>query len=295
MYYKALEMIKFEPEIGMKLYLIEEFKSYGHIYNENDSFENNFIDLLSLRRRLPKPTPRKLIELKGFEVPTNVIDGYKEVVRKILLGISIKPHLSRNINNVKYNDLLLNSWNILHLHLSTKLDKSGFVERTGPVLFAMFFNNVVLCIDILEHGRGHSDVWVNERLIQRLHDYAPSVLARMKVNNTSSETYTAQQKLTLRKKHVNHITSMSDNTNYYLMGLTSSGHYIGDIYYIMKVKREMDHLEKLAQLNESILFDKLGVDQLQTLHLTFVIHEERVRIYHLKTATIIDFIDPPLK
>lgn len=286
-------MIHFSPEKGMKIYLSDELKSYGHSYDESESFENNFMDLLSLRRRLPKAIPRIIIELKDFEIPPHMMSGYKEVCRKINFGISIKPHLSRSIDNIKYNDLLLNSWNIHHLHLSSTPDNSGFVQRTGPVLFAMFFDNVVICIDILEHGRGHSDVWVNDRLIQRLHDYAPSVLERMKVKNVSRETYTSQQKLSLRKNHVNHIMSMSDNTNYHLMGLTASGHFIGDQFYMMNIRREMDHLEELTQLNESIVFEKLGLDLSQNLLLTFIIHEGKVRIYHLEKRTIINFNQPP--
>jgi hypothetical protein len=44
---------------------------------------------------------------------------------------------------------MLNDWGIHHLHLGTKISKNtGFVERTGPLLFVKFEKNVAYFIGV---------------------------------------------------------------------------------------------------------------------------------------------------
>ena len=62
--------------------------------------------------------------------------------------------------------LLLNDWGIHHLHITTKLDPDGFVERKRskspkPLLFAAFRPDDAYLIDLMQHGD-----WTHEHLVE---------------------------------------------------------------------------------------------------------------------------------
>ncbi|HBL12133.1 MAG TPA: hypothetical protein DD379_12130, partial [Cyanobacteria bacterium UBA11162] len=80
----------------------------------------------------------------------------------------LRPHLSKRIGNLDYNDLLLNDWGIYHLHLGTTLDASGFITRTGPVLFARFDHKRAFLINVMKH-----DNWSRQEFIRILHENWP--------------------------------------------------------------------------------------------------------------------------
>jgi hypothetical protein len=86
------------------------------------------------------------------------------LVSKIAGGADLTPHLSTRIqtgyktrSGSSYArredlDLLLAEWQVHHLHLSSKLRPDGFVERTGPLLFAVFSPADAYLINIFHHG-----------------------------------------------------------------------------------------------------------------------------------------------
>ena len=107
--------------------------------------------------------------------------GLDQLIEKIENGTDIAPHLSRGIlcgfkpkDPTKPKallkrpdlDLLLNDWGIHHLHISTKLDKDGFVERRPshpprPLLFGIFRPDAAYLIDLMQHGD-----WTHTHLLE---------------------------------------------------------------------------------------------------------------------------------
>jgi hypothetical protein len=90
--------------------------------------------------------------------------GIDLVGSKIELGIDLRPHISRKIVDLHFDDDLLNEWDIHHLHLGTTLDANGFVKRTGPVLFVRFDRQNAYFINVLGHGS-----WTNQDMIRIIH------------------------------------------------------------------------------------------------------------------------------
>ena len=154
-------------ENGMRTYIDEQLAQFSFQYDDSLTTIENLKAVFALQRRIPSDKRRLVIELPGIQVPEGTEKAYESIKRKLTLGLTINPHLSLSTTKYIYNDLLLNSWNIHHLHLSEERVKNGFFKRTGPVLFCMFFENAVIFIDIMPHGRGYSDVWVNENLIKK--------------------------------------------------------------------------------------------------------------------------------
>ena len=102
----------------------------------------------------------------------------------------------------------------------------GFCTRTGPILFCCFDRNSVYFLDILQHGRAHTTVWVNEDILRVIKDNWPKPLDRyrLKGNHNLSPSLTPEEKLTLRKKHCNRALEI-DGSRYLSpgMGLLGTG------------------------------------------------------------------------
>ncbi|MDQ1211448.1 hypothetical protein [Pantoea anthophila] len=237
-------MIDFDPQIGIRDYVNDQLSRFGLNYDDSLDANQNLMNVFSLYRRNPIEKKRSVFELPGIETTEETKNAYESLKTKLSEGLPIKPHLSLSTNNLNYKDLLLNSWNIHHLHLSEEPYKDGFFKRTGPVLFCMFFDDVVILIDIMLHGKGHSDVWVNETLIKKLHKYLPESISQYKIKGILAQKFNAQQLMALRKKHYNNAIRMEDGTVYQLMGIMSDGSNFHDTTLLIKINRRIDYLKK---------------------------------------------------
>lgn len=147
-------------------------------------------DLLDIyanwQQRLVFPRPRcvhrsKTLTANPLASHRDHQPGLEALITKIEKGDVITPHLSRGIVHgyrpAEANapkallkrrdlDLLLNDWCIHHLHITTKLDPDGFVERKStkppkPLLFAAFQRDHAYLIDLMHHGD-----WEHEHLVE---------------------------------------------------------------------------------------------------------------------------------
>ncbi|EMB4080007.1 hypothetical protein [Klebsiella aerogenes] len=280
-------MIEFKPEIGMRIYIDEQLEQFGFKFNNGLTTLENLKTVFALQRRIPSVKRRIVIELPGIQVPKETEKAYDSIRRKLTLGLSIKPHLSLSTSKYIYNDLLLNYWNIHHLHLSEEPYKKGYFKRTGPVLFCMFFDNAVVLIDIMPHGSGHSDVWVNEKLIKKLHKYLPESIERYKVKGIRGHNLDSTQRLALQKSHCNYSLKMEDGTVYQLMGIMSNGDCFHDIHRLMHVQRNIDYFTKVIELNEQSISTSLESNPSEKISLTISLHGNQVKLYAIeKRATL---------
>lgn len=261
-------MPAFTPEIGIKEYVSNELEKIGFSYDVGKNHFVNFTILLSLRRRIPKEKPRVVIELKGIDVPQQYIKAYNEIRETILKGLPVRKFLSRSTKKKNYKDLMLSSWNITHLHLSNEVEEDGYVKRTAPVLFAIFYDNAVIFIDILNHGKGHSDVWVNEQLIQKIHSNFPEAIAQYRVKTEYAPNLTINEKMALRKNRMNYFIKVDDGTVYSLLGTMSSGDNLNDVLMINNIHLKIDYFSELIKLNQAIIDEKLNEFEMKNLNLT---------------------------
>jgi hypothetical protein len=141
----------------------DDLASQGYPPSGKESDEEIIVRVINLERRSIASLPREVHCAQGFTVPANLQAGFDLVKGKIEHGEDLRPHLSTRITDPDYEDAMLNEWGIHHLHLGTVIESKGFVNRTGPVLYARFESQKAFCLTVMPHGQ-----WTNQQLIQLL-------------------------------------------------------------------------------------------------------------------------------
>ncbi|ORM64354.1 hypothetical protein PRCB_02265 [Pantoea rodasii] len=283
-------MITFNPSIGLKEYIKDELKKYGHKYNDNLSWEDNLLVVYSFQRKIPDDKPRVVIELPRIKVPIHLLKGYEKLKEKITKGLSLRGHLSKNTSKFKFHDLLLNYWNIHHFHLSVEKDSNGYFERTGYILFAVVYDNAIIFIDVLNHPTAQNDGWSNVDLIEKIHKYVPDVISKFKSSQVSGLTLTSMQRMTLHKKHANYAMKLSDETTYHFMGVMASGDSFFDTHKLMHLKITIDRFKVYIENEEEKIKIALKESE-KNIELTLSIDNNKPFVYSPLHKTIINFIN----
>lgn len=201
--------------------------------------------------------PRTFYKSKTLTIPPEVQAGYDLLRKKVENGEDLTPHLSSLLDDVNFNDPLLNAWKIHHFHLGTKPHptKSHLVERTGPILLAMVHGDEFHAIAILAHGRGgNHDVFYDQDLIEILHESFPDMMARFKINGkAASPKPTNEEVKVLRDAGITAFAQTNDGTLYMPnFGFTSVGGTTKDtgatvVIDTMRVTSAVQRLEKLIR------------------------------------------------
>ena len=131
---------------------------------------------LTLQRRLVSSRPRPIFKAMEFTCPPELNAGLAALERKINGGEDLRPHLSRRLADLDIQDMLHNDWGIHHLHLGIKQESDGFVERTGPVLFARFSSTAAYLISVRKHGS-----WACQDFIRVIHRNWPETISRYRL------------------------------------------------------------------------------------------------------------------
>jgi hypothetical protein len=130
----------------------------------------------NLLRRIIEPIPREIKYAEGFSCPSELVDGLSLIETKIRNGDSLTPHLSTRLQDLGYSDPMLNDWGIIHLHLGTDVQASGFVKRTGPLLFARFDDSNAYLIGIFNHGE-----WSNQKILRTVYENWPETIEQYRL------------------------------------------------------------------------------------------------------------------
>jgi hypothetical protein len=159
--------------------------------------------------RLIPPLPRVVKKSKAFDANPLVSQratDFATIIDDVRNGRDLTRYLSRGIKNAadvsakplkrrRDLDLMLNDWNIHHLHISTTLESDGFVTRDGPLLFGVFTHETAYLIDVMQHGdwtREHvmrvvADEWPNEGIIHELKGIMGGSVIGLSSNPTEKE------------------------------------------------------------------------------------------------------------
>jgi hypothetical protein len=118
---------------------------------------------LSVVNRQISVQPRTFHTARELNCPPELAPGYQELKRKVEAGESLKPHQNTSINRPDYYDVLYLDWKIQHFHLKATPHRrqAGFVERSGPLLFALVTDTDFYAIQVYEHG-----AWSKQELIE---------------------------------------------------------------------------------------------------------------------------------
>lgn len=164
----------------------------------------------TLKRRI-EPKPRKVLIAKEFKCPAEHTQGVNIVRQKAESGQDLTPHLNK-IHSPDDPDSLLNAWGIYHFHLGTLVEKSGFIKRTGLLLFARVTDDFFYILDVLEHGS-----WYQQRLIEIIHNNWRGSIEMYKIpegHRLVTPPPTDEDVAELRRSNINIFLQVSDGTIY---------------------------------------------------------------------------------
>lgn len=178
-----------------------------------------YIDLANAKARRIAAQARRVrlsTELVAREpcLSSDTRDGLLSLAYDLAFGRDVTSKLSRGVKKRGGKDELLWDWDIHHLHLGARLEKDGFVERTGDLLFVLVRPATAYLIDVRPHG-----AWADDELVEIIHRNWPHEISRFKFALTrSSGTITPGQRQHARMRGMNAPIQTKDGTLYGMMG-----------------------------------------------------------------------------
>lgn len=254
-----------------------------------DDSETVKIKYFNFKKRLIPPVPRQVLKSNEFTCPTDQESGLEIIEEKIKKGDNLLPHLSRQLTNLDYNDSLLNDWGIYHLHLGTVIEGDGFINRTGPVLFARFDMENAYLINVMGHGS-----WTKQQMIRVLHDNWPKSIEMYRLKGVIglSHAPTDDDIKSARKFGVNTSIQLEPGVVYtnigggYTTSKTSIDVMQAMFYYNRVIKQLQKHVTENADKIGGILKKDYGYDDTQ---LTFKLGIEDGEYFAVEQNTMVAF------
>lgn len=133
---------------------------YSHVTDISELFDCRIIEWLNFRDKLVLPKERTVHYSKelGAKMHSGLDEGVCRLIKifedKFTQGIDINLHQSKGIYDSSQYDMLFNTWNIRHLHLSDKVAanyKEMSQNRSNYLLFYIVTNGDVYFMDVLPH------------------------------------------------------------------------------------------------------------------------------------------------
>ena len=117
-------------------------------------------------------------------------------------GGDLTPYLSKNIKVATSSDGLLWDYGMHHFHLGSSAVDSGFIRRSGYLLFAMVGDQDAYFVDVRKHHDPQDLLWVRQDLLNIVHANWPEITNAHVIRGVSGSNLTDQQKKELRRKNV---------------------------------------------------------------------------------------------
>jgi hypothetical protein len=184
--------------------------------------------------------PRNAHKAKSFTVPAEYQSALAVVEKEIAGGADLTPRLSKNLLDFEFVDSMLADFGIHHLHLGSTLEPSGFMERSGPLLYARFEPDDAFLLGIFRHGE-----WASNELIEILHANWPERIAHLKMKGAlgMQQAISSEDRKHLRKASINAPVQLRDGTMYTTLGggLSSSGTPGAASMQLIGIRRSLRH------------------------------------------------------
>ncbi|MGE0637121.1 MAG: hypothetical protein AB7P01_11815 [Bacteroidia bacterium] len=259
--------------------LINELSDYHYSVDISESSDKIKMKYFNFKRRLIQPIKRQIFISKEFTCPPDLQVGLDIVKAKFINGENVTPHLSKNLTNLDYNDSLLNDWGIYHLHLGTQLETngSGFIERTGPVLFVRIDNDKALFIGVMPHGS-----WTKQQMIKVIHDNWEASIASYRMHDVIGLVHvpTDDDIKKMRKYGVNSGVEIEPGVVYLPIGggLTTAKTSIEVSMAMIRYKKLLRQLEghvqkNLQEIGQAVFKKSRRTDEILLIKLVIQDHE----------------------
>lgn len=203
------------------------------------------------------PKKRNVRMSKEFICPQKHKKGLELLIQKFEKGEDVSKHLSKMARNPSCPDQLLYDWGIYHFHLGENINsQTGYIERTGSLLFARIDEESVYLINIYEHGN-----WSKQEMVTILYSNWPDSIEPYRISEAwSIEEFTDEEYAAARRAHEATLAKADKNAVYGFLGggYTSSGHslqvvsFCDNIYNWFKeletdIKRELPRVIKYIE------------------------------------------------
>jgi hypothetical protein len=256
-------------------FITKEMLSLSLKYDCAQSLKENTIRYLNAKRRIVGNQQRKVHEAKELHIPLQHTIAYRRLKKLISTGGDLNAYLSRGIEAAKANDLALNDWGIHHLHFCPR------PARSREILFVKFTDTDAFMIQVLSHGRDHSEVWVNTRLIEILHSNWPEIMEPYRASAIDGESLAINERKNIRNNHGNVVIKISNGTSYFPPGggLTASGRCITDIIDCDKIISKLTEWEYLVKANESRFRSALNITAVDELSIKLKVEDQGCSVY----------------
>lgn len=212
-------MLRIDLVADMANIMRKELQEIGYKVNVPDDREL-MMYYFTICMRIVKTKPRRVHEAAGIVVPPSRQAGYDALKEKFVRGVSVLPHMSKQIKGLKFQDKMLFDWGIHHFHLGTLVDADGFVKQYDEIVYAIVEENDVYFINVLDHEH-----WSDRNLLEIVLANWSHLLASFRLDGELVTNFTSEQVEELRKSNVNTALTLSDGHGYIGrgMGLTSAG------------------------------------------------------------------------
>lgn len=142
--------------------------------------------LINARYRCLVAKHRDIEQSDVFVCPSECIDALNLIKSKVVSGDNLTPFMTRSMKNASFKDGLLNVEHIYHFHLSTQIDKDGFMKRSGHLLMAYVDDDRFYMITIYKHNE---QPFENQELINIIHRNWPELADKRKADGVIGLSY----------------------------------------------------------------------------------------------------------
>lgn len=213
------------------------------------------LDYCRLQQRLVENKPRIVKKAGTFSCPQGYEKALKLIEGFIEQGENIHPFMTRNLKNLRNEDLLLSDWGIYHLHLSDEIDekkRDGFMKRSDKLLMVRIDEKCVYFITVVSHNE--KNLWTLKQYIQIIRDNWPETIEKYRLPEVKAVEHITEDKHTLaRKKHALTMTELEDGSCYMLLGggYASDGSSITAVRMYDTCMKQLHDAEKVLRNNLS--------------------------------------------
>lgn len=244
-------------------------KETSNIPNKSDerNLEIETQDLLDLYlnyyfRRIPV----KKYNVKVSKEIENLVDNdckstITNIKNDLEKGKDINARVSRGILKFESNDKMLNRWGLYHLHLGNKMEKDGFIQRTGKLLiiYVNKYKNIVYFLAVAPgHGKSYPDTFIDSEYLKTLVENWKEVREELEcesITGIGPEMKDEDMKKILERSNINLCVVKSGNVL-----ITPPGLGIAMDGNSIEVRRLSMLIVKKCKTLEKIYGDKFGIE-----------------------------------
>jgi len=235
-----LELERISSEMGIKISLKND------LHQILLDYLTIRLKIIDIKVRKVKFNPEFFTQLKNHPKEKEI----QKISQLASVGGNLNPFQSKRLLQSRFHDHLSSEWNIYHLHLSLKLEKSGFVKQVNQLLFAYIDNDQIIFLGTDKHKDG---IFGDTKWIEILHDYFPKSIEKYKDNKILDihPKLNAQERQLLWNKGISTGFTKIRDTIYHNPGIgrMTSGHSMDVSRTTMEIMRWVRKLK--LQLEES--------------------------------------------